>query len=31
MVIANPEMFATDSEIVTGTTNVDFAWLWRAG
>ncbi len=31
MVIANPEMFAADGEIVTGTTNVDFsAWLWGA-
>jgi len=31
MVIANPEMFAIESEIVTGTTNVDFsAWLWGA-
>ena len=31
MVIANPEMFATEGEIVTGTTNVDFtAWLWGA-
>lgn len=31
MVIANPEMFATDGDIVTGTTNVDFsAWLWGA-
>jgi hypothetical protein len=31
MVIANPEMFATDGEVVTGTTNVDFsAWLWGA-
>lgn len=31
MVVANPEMFATDGEIVTGTTNVDFsAWLWGA-
>src|ERR1035441_263777 len=31
MVIAKPEMFATDGDIVTGTTNVDFsAWLWGA-
>lgn len=31
MVIANPEMFAIDGEVVTGTTNVDFtAWLWGA-
>ncbi len=31
MVIANPGMFATDGDIVTGTTNVDFsAWLWGA-
>jgi len=31
MVIANPEMFATDGEVITGTTNVDFsAWLWGA-
>ena len=31
MVIANPKMFATDGEVVTGTTNVDFsAWLWGA-
>ena len=31
MVIANPEMFATEGEVVTGTTNVDFtAWLWSA-
>jgi SWIM zinc finger len=31
MVVANPEMFASDGEIVTGTTNVDFsAWLWGA-
>ncbi len=31
MVVANPEMFSTDGEIVTGTTNVDFsAWLWGA-
>lgn len=30
-VIANPEMFATEGEVVTGTTNVDFsAWLWGA-
>ena len=31
MVIANPKMFTTDGEVVTGTTNVDFsAWLWGA-
>lgn len=31
MVIANPQMFATDGEVITGTTNVDFsAWLWGA-
>jgi hypothetical protein len=31
MVIANPEMFAPEGEIITGTTNVDFtAWLWGA-
>ncbi|MFO1514196.1 MAG: SWIM zinc finger family protein [Verrucomicrobiota bacterium] len=31
MVIANPDMFATDGEVRTGTTNVDFtAWLWSA-
>jgi len=31
MVIANPKMFATDGEVVAGTTNVDFsAWLWGA-
>lgn len=31
MVIANPEMFATQGEVITGTTNVDFtAWLWGA-
>lgn len=31
MVIANPEMFATEGEVITGTTNVDFsAWLWGA-
>ncbi len=31
MVIAHQEMFATDGEVVTGTTNVDFsAWLWGA-
>jgi len=31
MVIANPEMFATEGKVVTGTTNVDFtAWLWGA-
>jgi hypothetical protein len=31
LVIANPDMFAADGEIVTGTTNVDFtAWLWGA-
>ena len=31
MVIANPQMFASEGEVVTGTTNVDFsAWLWGA-
>ncbi|MEW6157560.1 MAG: SWIM zinc finger family protein [Verrucomicrobiota bacterium] len=31
MVVLNPEMFATEGEVVTGTTNVDFtAWLWSA-
>ena len=31
MVVVNPEMFATEGEVVTGTTNVDFsAWLWGA-
>jgi hypothetical protein len=31
MLAANPEMFATEGEVVTGTTNVDFsAWLWGA-
>jgi biotin operon repressor len=31
MVIANPQMFTTDGEVITGTTNVDFsAWLWGA-
>jgi len=31
MVIANPAMFATEGEVVTGTTNIDFsAWLWGA-
>lgn len=31
MVVANPAMFATEGEIVTGTTNIDFtAWLWGA-
>jgi len=31
MVVLNPEMFATEGEVVTGTTNVDFsAWLWGA-
>ena len=31
MVIANPKMFATDGEVITGTTNVDFSvWLWGA-
>jgi hypothetical protein len=31
MVIASPQMFATDGEVVTGTTNIDFsAWLWGA-
>ncbi len=31
MVVLNPEMFATEGEVITGTTNVDFtAWLWSA-
>lgn len=31
MVIASPQMFATEGEVVTGTTNIDFsAWLWGA-
>ncbi len=31
MVVLNPEMFATEGEVSTGTTNVDFsAWLWGA-
>lgn len=31
MVIVNPEMFATEGEVLFGTTNVDFsAWLWGA-
>ena len=31
MVVLNPDMFATEGEVVTGTTNVDFtAWLWGA-
>ena len=31
MVIAHPEMFATEGEVITGTTNIDFtAWLWGA-
>lgn len=31
MVAANPAMFATEGEIITGTTNIDFtAWLWGA-
>jgi hypothetical protein len=31
MVIANPEMFAAEGDIVHGTTNIDFsAWLWGA-
>jgi hypothetical protein len=31
MVVLNPEMFAAEGEIITGTTNVDFtAWLWSA-
>ena len=31
MVVLNPEMFAPDGEVATGTTNVDFsAWLWGA-
>ena len=31
MVVLNPEMFATEGEVRTGTTNIDFtAWLWAA-
>ena len=31
MVIAHPDMFATEGEVITGTTNIDFsAWLWGA-
>jgi hypothetical protein len=31
MLVANPAMFATEGEVITGTTNVDFsAWLWAA-
>src|SRR5262245_46303519 len=31
MVVLNPDMFAIEGEVVTGTTNVDFtAWLWAA-
>lgn len=31
LVVANPEMFATEGEVITGTTNIDFtAWLWGA-
>ncbi len=31
MVVLNPDMFATEGEVVTGTTNVDFtSWLWGA-
>jgi len=30
-VIVDPQMFVTEGEVVTGTTNVDFtAWLWGA-
>jgi len=29
MVVLDPQMFAPEGEVVTGTTNVDFsAWLW---
>jgi hypothetical protein len=31
MVVANPDLFAVEGDVVTGTTNVDFsAWLWGA-
>lgn len=31
MVIANPEMFAPEGDVIHGTTNIDFsAWLWGA-
>ena len=31
MVVMNPEMFATEGAVATGTTNIDFsAWLWGA-
>ncbi len=31
MLVVNPEMFATEGEVITGTTNIDFsAWLWAA-
>jgi hypothetical protein len=31
MLVADPGMFATEGEVITGTTNVDFsAWLWAA-
>jgi hypothetical protein len=31
MLLVNPEMFATEGEVVAGTTNIDFsAWLWGA-
>ena len=31
MAILNPQLFATEGEVSTGTTNVDFtAWLWAA-
>jgi len=31
MVVLNPEMFAPDGEVISGTTNIDFsAWLWGA-
>lgn len=31
MVVANPGMFATEGEVLSGTTNIDFtAWLWGA-
>src|SRR5687767_10226150 len=29
MVVARPDLFETEGEVVTGTTNIDFtAWLW---
>jgi hypothetical protein len=31
MLVVNPEMFATEGDVLTGTTNIDFsAWLWAA-